>query len=946
MSTLQVEVGGTAYTIQEATLTIKSRVDDKDTATFTLIEPTGTVVFSKGQTVSITDSVQGNLFSGFVNKPTCTNLFPNATNLWSMDCVNQFYVPAKRTHKRLHKGQHAAPIVALQVQEYLEPDGVSGNFGLDWTELQSDWQAGTHSGTSATTNTSTGNVGAGDLEIATGGSQVVVVGDGSGFAIGNGLLLSGYASSGYSTAYTNRQIWSGSQTIATNDSFFYDVWVASSSPAIKAGCDFICSDGTVFSTVNVQDKQFLAPSIATDLSGLANDQWYTRVFFLPSALNGKTLTSVLVGFNSAAEGQYTAYFRRIRYGISGGGFTDFFNDSSTLQTNTQAHNLGYTNVSLTQVQLVDKTGTIAHSGLSISAAGIVQKSQMTWTSALPNGAIGKRETSIDGGATWQALTSGSAIPNLLPGMVATGRSVQYRDTFTAGTDPTSISIGFSGPTLTVNPAYNATKSDLVDSFTTATDFSTGTLTNLVTIGSGSTQGVMLNGVQENWDDGDFSNQPFFGTASPFQQVENKQMILQTGTGTDVRSQLQFAGQWQNFTAEIDVTVPVSTSSTGAGLVYRTTAWQNNNNTFAYSVMLSTTSLQFGRGTNNGSGTGTFTSIATATVSYPQNSVHRIKVVANGSTHQIYVDGVLLITQTDATYTAAGYIGLRFYNATGSTIGNAFDNFGVVASLTGTWQSPSINIAGPATYGNSEIFWDIDGIPDGTCAITAQTSIDGGSTFQSVTNGGAISGLTAGQSLTSKTLILLLTLTANNAPVVPTLNGVTAWVMGQYSSTGTRTNAPLAWDSMTRLPIGSGWGNASNQQTYTQTGTGTTAVSANEATIANTTGDVHMSLLGTGNDMDGTVRFSLSAATISAGMELRYVDANNFYRLSVNTTAISIQQKSGGTLVTFATSAVTLTTNTYYRIRFRIVGSGPINLYGRVWQDGTVEPTTWNVTYTQ
>ena len=47
-------------------------------------------------------------------------------------------------------------------------------------------------------------------------------------------------------------------------------------------------------------------------------------------------------------------------------------------------------------------------------------------------------------------------------------------------------------------------------------------------------------------------------------------------------------------------------------------------------------------------------------------------------------------------------------------------------------------------------------------------------------------------------------------------------------------------------------------------------------------------------------------------------------------------------VTLASLAKTLATSTFYQMRFRVVGSGPASLYGRVWLAGTTEPNTWDL----
>lgn len=957
MSNVTVTIAGSAVAIRETTLNIKKRVDDKDTCTFTLVDSTGTLAFSKGQTVSVDDNVLGNLFTGYINKPTATNLYPNATNLWSMDCVNKFYVAAKKsttnTAKKKHRGgkhknQQSGAIVANQIQEFLAPDGVTGNFGLDWSELQTDWQTGTQSGVVATTNTSTGNEGAGDLELNPGGTVFTYTNSASVATNQNILAMTGYASSGYTTAYTYRQIWTGSQIIASNDQFQYQVWVASSSPAIKAIADFVCSDGTVFSASTAVDQQNLSCAPTTDLSGLANDQWYSRSFTVPAALVGKTIVSVLVGITGANAGTYNVYFRFVQYFVNASATTvSFFGSNSTLSTNVQTANIGYTNVSLLQTTGGDKTQIISLSPGSFSVVGIVQLSQLSWVASLPSGCTALVETSIDSATSWQVATSGAAIPNLLPGMVAgvgfNNPFLNVRVTFTLGKDPTALA-SLANVNVTINPAYTSTKTDFTKTWLLSTDFNAGTLTNLIDAPAG--EGITLNGVQATWDDGNLLTQTLYGTTSPAQTVVNKQMQLSTGTGTDVRSRLDFAGQWQNFTAEIDVSFP--SANVQVGLVYRTTGWQNNNDTYAYMCIIQATAITLGRGTNSATGAGVFTSIQSVALSLANNAMHRLKLVVSGNTHKAYLDGVLLINATDATWTATGFIGLRMFNGTGSTQSAPFDNFGVCAALSGTWQSASTSISGPGTYGGSLVAWDIDNLPDTTTSISVQSSIDGGSTFQSVANGGVITGLIAGQSLAAKTLILLVTLAAQNASVVPDMAGISVWILGQYSSSGTRSTAPLAWDSATRINVASGFGTASGGQTYTQTGTGTTTLSGNELTIANTTGDVHMQLGSTTQqDTDGTCRFSLSASTITAGMELRYSNANTFYRLSVSTTTISIIKKAGPT-VTLASVAMALSTGIFYRMRFVVSGSGvgsAVTLSGSVWLDGTTQPTTFTISTT-
>ncbi|BCL83168.1 hypothetical protein ccbrp13_56330 [Ktedonobacteria bacterium brp13] len=861
------------------------QIDQKTTCTITVIDSAGTAFFERGQPVTITDSILGTVFTGFVHNPQMTLLYPSVEKMWTIDCIQKGdYLSAKRTSNKTYNNQYSGTVVVDQIQRYGASEGLLANAALRWDELEADWASGTLSNTVATTNATDGNPGDGDLELALAGVQVIATGIGANFLTGNALKLTGYASSGYATAYVYRQIWTGSITVATNDSIQYDLWIRSDSPQIMAGLNFTCSDGTTLNASGYTDNQGLSMAIKTDLSGLANDTWYTRpTFFQAGAFVGKTITSIEVALGGVNAGTYAAYFRRIVYNIAAGGNTTIFGDTTPLTTNNQIANNGYTNVSLTVVQAnLAKTGTSVRAALSMDAAKIVRNSQMTYSSTIPTGCTAIVETSIDNGASWQIHTSGNPIPNLLPGMSVAGRSLQYRQTLTAGSDPT-INVVFGPPTLIINSAYNATKSDVISTYTTATDFNTGTLTNVKTVGSTTTPAIMTNGFQWSWSNG-FPSQTAFG--SGFTTLVNKQQYLDVYAGFDLKLRMDFAGTWADFTAEVDVTVPATTSAS-AGLVYRTTGWQTNKDTEAYAAYISPSLLQLARGTNSATGTGTATAIATVTLALTANSVHRLKVVAVGTSHKIYLDGVLLINATDSTYTAAGYLGLRTYNGTAATISTPYNNFGVCSALSGTWQSPSISLAGAGTYGNSVVQWDIDGIPDSTCSITAQTSINGGSTYQSVTNGAAIPGLTAGQSLAGVNVLLKMTLTASNAPVVPTLNGVSIWVMGRYSATGTRVSPVLSL-----APAGTAGNSLVSWNANTPTGTS----------------------LAVATSIDGGVSYQsvASAGAAISGITTQPAPTEDIF--STNSSANYTQGNEGGSNATWTWD----TTNS------RLVGSGGVN----------------------
>jgi hypothetical protein len=188
-------------------------------------------------------------------------------------------------------------------------------------------------------------------------------------------------------------------------------------------------------------------------------------------------------------------------------------------------------------------------------------------------------------------------------------------------------------------------------------------------------------------------------------------------------------------------------------------------------------------------------------------------------------------------------------------------------------------------------------------------------------------------------------TSPSANLTPVLQGLTAWIVGQFNASGTWQNTPLGNDTFVRANQ-SGFGTSFDGQAYVQVGTGTAAIVGNEGQISATTGNVEMVLgSNTSGDFDASVRFAVSTTTMQAGMELRRVDAGNYYRLYATTTGLTLIQNVAGTPSTLATSVIALTINTFYRMRFRIVSSNPATVQGRVWLDGTAEPSTWQIAFT-
>src|SRR5260221_4556994 len=246
-----------------------------------------------------------------------------------------------------------------------------------------------------------------------------------------------------------------------------------------------------------------------------------------------------------------------------------------------------------------------------------------------------------------------------------------------------------------------------------------------------------------------------------------------------------------------VQMPSSSVNSNIGIVYRTTGWVNGNDTYAYTANLSPTTVTLSRGSNGGASA--FTSIATAAIVLTSGNWYNLTVIANGSNHQVFVDGVQYINATDATYAAAGQLGLRLFNNTGAKLGCFFQAFGVIAStgaLTGTWISPSVSLNALGTIGNSAIFWNST-VPNGGSLI-CESTINGGSTYQAVVQGGQIGNAIPGTSVVGVSVKLRFTFTAPSADVTPILSALSLWAISQGQASGTRKLPVLSLANVGRL----------------------------------------------------------------------------------------------------------------------------------------------------
>lgn len=171
----------------------------------------------------------------------------------------------------------------------------------------------------------------------------------------------------------------------------------------------------------------------------------------------------------------------------------------------------------------------------------------------------------------------------------------------------------------------------------------------------------------------------------------------------------------------------------------------------------------------------------------------------------------------------------------------------------------------------------------------------------------------------------------------------------FSSLTTLQGYPyLGWDTFARADQ-SGFGTATDGQTWTvNTGNGVPSISGNEGVITNATSLTFVQLGSkTSTNQAGLVRLAVHSTSVgAAGICLRMTNSNTTYRMRINSNSSSLGfglvRTVGGTTTNIVTTTFTPTLNTFYWIRAAVIGT---NLYGKIWQDGTVEPTSWTLTTT-
>lgn len=146
---------------------------------------------------------------------------------------------------------------------------------------------------------------------------------------------------------------------------------------------------------------------------------------------------------------------------------------------------------------------------------------------------------------------------------------------------------------------------------------------------------------------------------------------------------------------------------------------------------------------------------------------------------------------------------------------------------------------------------------------------------------------------------------------------------------------------------SGWGTASDGETWVSTGSDTPAIVSNAGVITATSG-AHVQLLYLGSntiqDCEVQAKFQGSVTTHDYAVMARGNGSTTYYMAEMNGGSLEILKVVGGTVTSLATVAETFTANTNYHIKLKCQGVSPTTLSAKFWLDGNTEPA-YQVTIT-
>jgi hypothetical protein len=809
MTQLTVSIANTIYPVLDGSWSFPDKIEQSSQCDFTIQDDNAAWSFAHGQIVTVDDTLEGRIFTGSIHTVKRLKQTTGTTTFvqHEIQCADLHVIPETRSSNTQYTEQYAGAILVDQIRD-LVYSGITANYAIDQNSTQGDFASGTLSGVVAAAS-----VGDGNLELAPSGNVVTITENATALfgtgtptnmtAANNSLgptatlamkIVAVQTVAGLANSYTYIMFCDSGFGIGGSRYLAYDIWIDPSSPQATIGVDLVFTDGSHLRDQAVYyDGQHKSPAPTVDLAGLATGVWYHRKILLDN-VSGLTLDYATIGVTGNKPGTYTAWIKNV-YKVDVNDVVKNTMFAGTLITNPpqQMESAGYLSTTVNVVNTYDcTTATRVSPSYSIDAAKLLKSSFVTSKTTLPAGYIYNLSYSLDGGNSYTACVNNAALPNLPAGLSLAGKSVQLLQSFSQGkgAQPDQQPL-LNSLQLVIQPSYVATKSDVTYEATVNSEWN-GAGTTFTNTQAPATI-LQLIGYTRNWNNGPQSGQTLFGgrgtgpntNTTCLHYVDSRQLRLFVYQLTAGWSRFDFAGQFADGVIEFDMAM--DRNNIFVGFVYRTNSTSNYDAQYGYCVEITNTAITLATGDNSNSASdGTRTVIGGPyNVVLAQQTMHHIKIVFTGSSHQVYFDSVLAISVSDSSYLSAGYCGPRVSNIDPSNgYISTFNNFGIVTALSGTWLSPSTSLSAAGTYGGSVVTWqDVSTNGQSTNSLIEST-INGGSTYQAMTNGGSIPGLTVGQSLSGVSIKFRITLTTKTAASMPQIQYFVCRVLGGFSSTGT------------------------------------------------------------------------------------------------------------------------------------------------------------------
>ncbi len=146
MGTLSVAIAGTPVQVIESSFQESDAISSVSTLLFKVKDDSGSNHYTKGQPVSITDSVNGLQYTGFVSAAIEDRVSPNTLIITDIGVRDNHYLAEKRTYDGPEAQNIYAGVMFCQLLNALASEGITAKYAFRRDTTAADFNAGTLTG--------------------------------------------------------------------------------------------------------------------------------------------------------------------------------------------------------------------------------------------------------------------------------------------------------------------------------------------------------------------------------------------------------------------------------------------------------------------------------------------------------------------------------------------------------------------------------------------------------------------------------------------------------------------------------------------------------------------------------------------------------------------------------------------------------------------------------